>query len=111
MDKKQPQRHKATKFLIADYTDFFDLIVHRKHKTREEKIMVFWIFKGIICRDKNIRRAQMTMTEINNPIFLAGIVLAALAVFALLVKVIITLTRGIFWKPKIPESRRGRHVC
>jgi hypothetical protein len=50
------------------------------------------------------------MTEINNPIFLAGVVLAALAVFALLVKVIITLARGIFWKPKIPESRGGRHV-
>jgi hypothetical protein len=53
----------------------------------------------------------MSMSEINNPIFLAGAVLAGLAVFALLVKVIITLARAIFWKPKIPENRGGRHVC
>ena len=51
------------------------------------------------------------MSQINNPIFLAGVVLAALAVFALLVKVIITLARAVFWKPKIHESRRGRHAC
>jgi len=54
----------------------------------------------------------MSMSEINNPIFLAGAVLAGLAVFALLVKVIITLARAVFWKPKISdESREGRHVC